>query len=118
MPLAVTQEDFFLYSKFYFRVLLVDLEQIRKRLKESLVDRCKNYMSTDWLPQDDAKTVTVQGYYTEPCWKRIVKKGVQDRRCYMKDGLYEIFKEETRKRKRILAEGMNFFFFFLNFWRT
>ena len=51
----------FLFSRLIF---VIDLDNIRQRLKESLIDRCRNYMSTDWLPQDDAKTIPVQGFYT------------------------------------------------------
>ena len=92
---------------FSCHILLVDLDYIRQRLKESLIDRCRNYMSTDWLPQDDAKTIPVQGFYTEPCWNKTVKKGLNDQEVFMKGGLYEIFKDEKQKTKRILAEGVN-----------
>ena len=62
-------------------------------------------MSTDWLHQDDAKTIPVQGFYTEPCWTKTVKKCLHDQKVFMKGGLYEIFKGEKQKTKRILAEG-------------
>ena len=67
--------------------LLTDAEYLKKCLKESLIGRCKDFMSTDWLPvdADESKSFPVQVCYTEPCWTRTCKGGVEDKQvkyCY------------------------------------
>ena len=86
-------------------MLFSDREQIRKEIKQSLTDRCKSFLSNDWLPEDaeGSKTFPVQGFYVEPDWTRTVGKGLKDKHVPM-DKLYDIFNIHGQN-DRVLAEG-------------
>ena len=94
----------------YFQVclhfILPDLENIHTKLKDSIIGRCKNFMSNDWLPKDcqGYKTIPVQGYYIEPRLTRTVKKGLKDEQVSM-NRLYDVFTFHTKSKTKILAVG-------------
>ena len=81
-----------------------DLVEIRTRLKDAIIGRCKNFMSTDWLPPSTARSIPVQTAYVEPCWTRTVKGTLQDEQVPM-DKLYDIFDIYKNKKTKVLLSG-------------
>ena len=59
-------------------------------------------MSIDWLPREETRRFP-RSVYTEPCWTRIIKEKLRDRKVAM-DGIYDIFTKHEEESK-ILAEG-------------
>ena len=83
----------------------LDLEEIQGDLKQSLRDRCENFMSNDWLPEDAEGNlkIPVQGNYMEPDWTRTEKSGIQEKQ-FSVNRLYDIF-NIYKDKSRIVAEG-------------
>ena len=84
------------------------LKYIRTCLKETLTERYKDYMSTDWFPKDD-RWGSFKHVYMEPCWTRTVKGNLRHYHDSM-DRLYEIF-ARFKDERRVLAEGIFLFIF-------
>ena len=86
--------------------MFVDFHHFQGCLRESLQNRCKNYMSNDWLPEDSAKSIPIRGYYEEQRWTKTVKEGLEDKRISL-GGVYDIFSTDTNDKKqlKILIEG-------------
>ena len=54
------------------------LAEYQRYNKESLRRRLKNYLSTDWLPHDRAKTFPLRGYYVNLDLLKKIKKATED----------------------------------------
>ena len=59
-------------------------------MKRQLRRRCRNALSTDWLPDEKAKTFPLRDYYSDLGWKKRVKKAMRDTRVELKR-IYDIF---------------------------
>ena len=55
-----------------------DFSFIKKLVKRQLRRRCKNALSTDWLPDEKAKTFPLRDYYSDLGWKKKVKRAMRD----------------------------------------
>ena len=53
-------------------------------MKKELHRRCKNALSTDWLPDEKAKTFPLRDYYSDLGWNKKVKKAIRDTTFGMK----------------------------------
>ena len=75
---------------------------LREYLKKNQLERFKKFMSTDWLPLEEARIYS-NYVYTEPCWTR-TKKGILLNRKVDMDRFYDIF-TIYKEKGRVLAEG-------------
>ena len=92
-------------------IFFSDKQKIQDKLKQSLRDRCENFMSNDWLPEDAEghKPILIDKFYMEPDWTRTEEGGLEDTQVPMKS-LYEIFDIYEKSNSRIIAEGEAFIF--------
>ena len=92
-------------------IFFSDKQKIQDELKQSLRDRCENFMSNDWLPEDAEghKRILIDKFYMEPEWTRTEKGGSVDKHVPMKR-LYDIFDRHKKSNSRIIAEGDAFIF--------
>ena len=58
--------------------LSADFSFIKKLVKRQLRRRCRNALSTDWLPDEKAKSFPLRDYYSDLGWKKKVKKAMRD----------------------------------------
>ena len=75
---------------------------LREYLKKKQMEGFKKFMSTDWLPLEEARIYS-NHVYTEPCWTR-TKKGILLNRKVDMDMFYDIF-TIYKVKGRVLAEG-------------
>ena len=79
---------------------------LQKHLKEAMYRRCRNFLSTDWLPVEKAKSFQLQDYYVEGTWLKHVNTARRFHKDKMED-LQEVFKDIKRIGPiNILAIGM------------
>ena len=67
-----------MHQKLTVLIPLSVLGFIRKVVKREMRRRCKNALSTDWLPDEKAKTFPLREYYSDLGWKKKVKKAIKD----------------------------------------
>ena len=58
--------------------------------KESLIRRCRNALSTDWLPEDKTRTFPLKEYYVQLEWERKIKKVLKDEQVSM-NRIHDLF---------------------------
>ena len=55
--------------------------------------RCRNALSTDWLPDEKAKTFPLRDYYSDLGWKKKVKRAMRDTSVRLKR-IHDIFNND------------------------
>ena len=70
----------------------VVLAKYRRYNKESLRRRLRNFLSTDWLPHEKAKTFPLRGYYVNLDWLKKIKKAMKDELVPM-SRIHDLFKQ-------------------------
>ena len=65
-------------------------KSLRTRLKVALRRRCRNFLSTDWLPVDNARNFPLREHYVEGNWTKKIKKARRDVRHKM-ERIHDIF---------------------------
>ena len=73
--------------------LLGNFNFIRKLVKRQLRRRCRNALSTDWLPDEKAKTFPLRDYYSDLGWKKKVKRAMRDTSIELKR-IHDIFNND------------------------
>ena len=68
------------------------LAEYQRYNKESLRRRLKNYLSTDWLPHDQAKTFPLRGYYVNLDLLKKIKKATEDEPISL-GRIHDLFKQ-------------------------
>ena len=68
------------------------LAQYKRYNKESLRRRLRNFLTTDWLPHDKAKTFPLRGYYVNLDWLKKIKKAMKDELVPMSK-IHDLFKQ-------------------------
>ena len=87
----------------YKGVSFTGLNELQKDTKQSLIIRCQNCMSHDWLWR--GKAIPLRGYYVGLDWLRRIRKGHKDERVSL-NRIHDIFKGVDRmKGVRILING-------------
>ena len=84
---------------------VTEFAEIQRWNKESLIFRCRNSLSHDWLPEERARSFSLRGYYVNLNWLKIIKHVMSDERVPMRR-IHDIFVNLQRNQPvRILVTG-------------
>ena len=86
------------------RQTFTGLAELQKYNKESLILRCRNSLSIDWLT--DGKSFPLQGFYVGLDWTKTIKRALKDERVPM-SSIHDLFKNLKANSEpfRILIKG-------------